>query len=77
MLLIVSEDHAKVDTKTIDKVVNCDIRDPETNPRMYEAIKKFMVHGPCGQVKQELYMSSRRRKMSICFPESILGRNHR
>ena len=41
MLLIISEDYAGVDTKTIDKVVNCDIRDPETNPRLHEAIKNF------------------------------------
>ncbi|KAF7838994.1 uncharacterized protein G2W53_007476 [Senna tora] len=29
-----------------------EIPDPETNPKLYEAVKTFMVHGPCGSVRK-------------------------
>ncbi len=32
-----------------DKVVQAEIPDPKTHPRLYEIVMKFMIHGPCGE----------------------------
>ena len=53
MLLIIDQNHARVDAETIDKVVSCEIPDPATHPRLHEAVKKFMVHGPCGELNRK------------------------
>ncbi|XP_058775274.1 uncharacterized protein LOC131649531 [Vicia villosa] len=32
----------------IDKIINAEVPDPETHPRLYSLVKAHMVHGPCG-----------------------------
>jgi hypothetical protein len=32
----------------VDKIVYAEIPNKQTNPELYELVKTFMVHGPCG-----------------------------
>ena len=32
----------------IDRFISAEIPNKRTNPKLYAAVQKFMVHGPCG-----------------------------
>ncbi len=33
-----------------DKIVCAEIRNPETNPRLYAIVTSYLIHGPCGNM---------------------------
>lgn len=48
MLLILREDNKIREIDEIDSIVSAEIPDINTNPKLYNIVKKCMVHGPCG-----------------------------
>ena len=49
LLLILHSDNKLNDTRRIDEVVSAELPDSQTEPQLYETVKKCMIHGPCGE----------------------------
>lgn len=48
-MLIWLDSSAKKNLKhNVDKYVSAEIPNPEEDPAGYDAVKAFMIHGPCG-----------------------------
>jgi hypothetical protein len=48
LLLFLKTRYKLVSPDIVDNVIMAHWPDPATQPRLFEAVKKFMVHGPCG-----------------------------
>ena len=48
LILFLDKKCAIRDAETVDKIVNAEIPDKNTHPRLYRIVKQFQVHGPCG-----------------------------
>ncbi|CAN1777370.1 ATP-dependent DNA helicase PIF1 [Linum perenne] len=48
MLLFLAPEDKLYGTSQIDSVISAEIPDPLIDPLCYEAVQKFMLHGPCG-----------------------------
>ena len=48
MLIWLKADAKQNLQKNIDQYVSAEIPDPDVDPAGYEAVKSFMIHGPCG-----------------------------
>ncbi|KAF7808150.1 ATP-dependent DNA helicase PIF1 [Senna tora] len=51
-LIWLNAEHKLTNETLIDSVICAKIPDPDTNPKLYEAVKTFMIHGPCGSVRK-------------------------
>ena len=47
LVTIASEDEPK-SPQEIDNVISAELPDQQLCPRLHEAVRKFMIHGPCG-----------------------------
>ena len=48
-MLIWFDSESKINLKrNVDHYVSAGIPDPKEDPTGYEAVKQFMIHGPCG-----------------------------
>jgi Helitron helicase-like domain at N-terminus len=48
LLIFLKTEYKLLSPDTVDSVISAQWPHPETEPRLFEAVKKFMVHGPCG-----------------------------
>ena len=48
LLLFLKEDYKLLTPDVVDTIITAHWPDPQTHPQLFEAVKKFMVHGPCG-----------------------------
>ncbi|XP_020963738.1 uncharacterized protein LOC107610403 [Arachis ipaensis] len=57
----------------IDKVIKTEISDKRENPKLYAAVEKYMVHGPCGHLnsKSQCMING---KCSKFFPKAFRDR---
>jgi hypothetical protein len=69
MLLVVNKQHARVEVDVIDKIISGEIPDQATQPRLYELVKKFMVHGPCDYRNQRSPCCQETGKCRANFPK--------
>ena len=53
ILITLHSDYKIHDPKEIDKFISAEIPDPEENPRLFAAVMKHMIHGPCGKLYQK------------------------
>lgn len=49
MLIWLDASSKKILKSDVDKFVSAEIPDPLIDPDGYEAVKEFMMHGPCGR----------------------------
>jgi hypothetical protein len=50
ILLTLHDDDKLRDPSDIDRYVSAEIPDPIENPKLFEAVKRHMIHGPCGKI---------------------------
>jgi hypothetical protein len=48
LLLFLKTEYKLLTPNVIDNIISAQWPDPEMNPELFDAVKKFMVHGPCG-----------------------------
>ncbi|KAF7835659.1 putative PIF1 DNA helicase/replication protein A1-like protein [Senna tora] len=72
-ILIWLNAYDKLSTTTqIDNVISAAIPNPDIDPQLYEAIKSFMIHKPCGHDRKSSCMGS--NKCSKHFPKKFTDR---
>ena len=47
LLICLKEEYKLLTPKVIDTIINASWPDPVTQPQLFNAIRTFMVHGPC------------------------------
>ena len=52
MLVILADDCKPRDSSDYDMIVCAELPDPDLNPRLYQIVKRCMLHGPCGTAKK-------------------------
>lgn len=48
LLVVLAEPHKLLSVTDVDSVIRATWPDPETEPLLFETVKKCMIHGPCG-----------------------------
>ena len=48
LLLFLKGEYKLISPDVVDSIICAHWPNPESQPRLFEAVKKFMVHGPCG-----------------------------
>jgi hypothetical protein len=50
MLLILDQEDKITTLEKLNRLISCEIPDPEKNPRLSDAVRLLMIHGPCGEL---------------------------
>ena len=50
LLLFLKSEYKLISSDAVDSIISAQWPDPSTQPHLFEAVKKFMVHGPCGNL---------------------------
>jgi PIF1-like helicase len=70
MLLALSPSHRLETAQQVDSVIRASWPDPEREPRLFEIVRRCMVHGPCGHRKPDA-PCMKNGKCSKGFPKSF------
>ena len=68
LLLALSHDDRPTTAEQVDSVIKASWSDPDSEPRLFEIVKRCMVHGPCGRAKPDA-ACMRDGKCSKGFPK--------
>ncbi|KAF7802216.1 uncharacterized protein G2W53_041327 [Senna tora] len=71
ILIWLNIEHKLTNEALIDGVICAEIPDPDSNPQLYEAVKTFMIHGPCG-VEHKSSPCMVNSKCSKHFPKKFI-----
>ena len=56
----------------VDKYVSAEIPDQNIHPRLFEIVKKFMIHGPCGSINtKSSCMDEQKQQCTKNFPKAF------
>ena len=53
LLLFLKDGYKLLTPDVVDSIIAAEWPDPITHPHLFEAVKKFMVHGPCGTLNPQ------------------------
>ena len=53
LLIFLKREYKLLTPETIDSVISAQWPDPTTQPHLFNAVKKYMVHGPCGPLNKD------------------------
>ena len=68
MVIFLHSDYKLLTPDTVDNVIWARWPDPESHPLLFDAVKRFMVHGPCGTL-DPLAPCMKNNKCSKNFPK--------
>ena len=70
MLIFLDAEDKLHNADEVDKYIWSEIPDKVNNPRLYEIVKKFMIHGPCGERNlNSPCMDEKKEKCTTNFPK--------
>jgi len=54
LLIFLKHEYKLLAPEIVDSIISAEWPDPDTHPQLFEVVKKFMVHGPCGALNPKL-----------------------
>lgn len=53
LLLFLKKEYKLLTPEAINSIISAQWPDPKTQPNLFNAIKKYMIHGPCGTLNKD------------------------
>jgi len=50
ILIFINRQYCLQSPEQVDQVISAELPDPQTHPRLYRLVTKFMIHRPCGEL---------------------------